>query len=180
MLNQRIDYWMNRTYTAEAQRDEARAEVGSLRERLAVSDRVIERMKEQRASDERWVQGLLDAVREVADDMHDPLRGKSMSGGQVQDALWAILTTADPVSLADVRDDDHGLQDAIDAMVGELHELLDDCSQTGDQNAAVKVAAVRETLARYRVTTEQVDDTDWAEVARAQQEMDTEAVTDHD
>lgn len=84
--------------------DEARAEADRLREQLAVSDRVIERLKGQRASDERWVQGFLDAVREVADDMHDPLRGKSMSGGQVQDALWAILATAaDPVSLADVR-----------------------------------------------------------------------------
>lgn len=66
------------------------------------------------------------------------------------------------------------LQAEVDAMVGELHELLDDCAQTGDNDAAVRVWAVREVLARYRVTTEQVDGTDWAAVARARQEMDAE------
>lgn len=59
-----------------------------------------------------------------------------------------------------------GLQNAIDAMVMELHELLDDCAQGGDQTGAVYVWAVREVLNRYKVTTEQTDGTDWAEVAR--------------
>jgi hypothetical protein len=65
-----------------------------------------------------------------------------------------------------------GLQNAVDAMVGELHELLDDCAQGGDETGAVYVWAVRELLGRYRVTTEQLDHTDWAAVARDQQEMD--------
>lgn len=66
-----------------------------------------------------------------------------------------------------------GLQNAIDAMVGELHELLDDCSQGGDREGAVYVWAVREVLNRYKVTTEQTDGTDWAAIARESPDFTT-------
>jgi hypothetical protein len=92
------------------------------------------------------------------------------------DHLRALLggdTSALDARLAEERE---GLQNAIDAMVGEMHDLLNDCDQTNDPNAGVRVWAVREVLARYRVTTEQTDDTDWAQVAHNQQEMDEDAM----
>ena len=113
----------------------------------------------------------------------DPARGKATNVHTLTDDQLAALTRA-AVEAAEqtarvnaglyrsAEADVDGVQNAIDAMVGELHDLLDDCDQVNDPNAAVRVWAVRQTIARYRVTTEQIDDTDWAQVARDQRDMD--------
>lgn len=66
-----------------------------------------------------------------------------------------------------------GHQMMVDAMVQELHEVLDDADQSSDPNAAVRVWAIRDVLKRWRVTTEQMDDTDWAAVARESPDFTT-------
>jgi hypothetical protein len=119
-------------------------------------------------------------VAALADDLAATRPGPTLSGEKefgeyIESQLRALLggdTTALDARLAEERE---GLQNAIDAMVGEMHDLLNDCDQTNDPNAGVRVWAVREVLARYRVTTEQTDDTDWAQVAHNQQEMDEDA-----
>lgn len=57
-----------------------------------------------------------------------------------------------------VRGRQDATQAAIDLVVGDLHALLDDCSQCGgDEESFVRVSAVRQVLRFVNLTTEQLD-----------------------